>query len=272
MKNTLIDGNIITRDLASSRPVVKRGRRMKVKGGTWFLANTAKALSAGTKHGRRTRVLRVKKVVQAPENEFGFAVDRFVEHISTYKDEVLDAVFTAQPESELVPQELGFIKATYRNETVDAVSYNLLMPTKQSYKVVLNLILDAFMTKEGAAGIPAVKVYLGWHPEETEALVGTLMDIVTGSSRFDVNGRYYSLDEKSQVVQVIVTDPRSNGGMRESFHALATAVITHLISGRFAHHTGQEQEVWVTESQIRIHKTIRVSTDSETTGEAARAG
>jgi len=215
------------------------------------------------KHSRRTRILRIKTDAQAPMNEYGFDVARFIEHIINYKHEVLDAVFTAKPEPEIVPQEQGFIKAKYRHEMVEAISYQFLVPDKPAYMIVCNLIMDAFMTKEGVADMPAVKAYLEMYPEEQDALVEVLMAIVTGSSRFDVDGRYYGLDEKTQVVQVFVTDPHGEGGVRDSFHTLATAVITCLISGRFAKSTGLEEQVWTTESQLRIHKSIRESTDPE---------
>jgi len=242
---------------------VKGGVHLNAKCGICSVAKSAKLEPTSMKHGPQAKDLKVEKIVQATASEYGFDVARFIEHISTYKHEVLDAVFTARPEPEVVPQELGFIKSNYRFENVAACSYEFFMPIKNSYKVVRDLILDAFMTEDGVKNIPAVKAYLDLHPVETDALVGTLMDVVTGSSRFDVDGRYYSIDEKSQVVKVIVTDSHGNGGMRESFHELATAVITRLISGRFAQCTGLEKQVWLAEFPLRIHKAIRVSANIE---------
>lgn len=132
--------------------------------------------------------------------------------------------------------------------------YEVFLPKKMSYASKLAEVLDAFITPDGVENIPAVKTVLasiqGTHAESIrKQFLDTLRKAISGYSIYEVDGRFNTdagpIDERVWVIRFIIHDPDQPIGMSGSFLSTADAIITHLVSSRFAKELGTEEEVWV---------------------------
>jgi len=136
-----------------------------------------------------------------------------------------------------------------------ALVFEVFLPKKMQYASKLAEVLDSFLTEDAILSVPGIKEIIEQHiddpPEQREDFAERIRSIVSGSSLYEVDGRFAAedklIDERVWVVRFIFHDPSDDEGMDESFKQWAELVIEHLIAKRFAIELGTEDEIWVLE-------------------------
>ena len=136
-----------------------------------------------------------------------------------------------------------------------ALVFEVFLPKKMQYASKLAEVLNSFVTEDAILNVPGIKEIIEQHiddpHEQREGFAERIRSIVSGSSLYEVDGRFATedklVDERVWVIRFVFHDPSDDEGMDESFRKWAELVIEHLIAKRFAIELGTEDEIWVLE-------------------------
>lgn len=153
------------------------------------------------------------------------------------------------------------------SEWKPALLFEAMLPKKIEYYAKLQEVLESLFDPVKIGKINLIVDYFEGNGGQVamDAWCRSAAQLFSGYSIYEVDGRFVGesrkpFDERVLVIRIIFHDPATLNGIDEEAKRAAITAIEILIGFRLSAELGTEEEIWVTQQEIRLKVWKKVQT------------